>query len=148
MPSYQQSRDFPYPPEQVFALVADIESYPQFVPGYRSAQVTLRSEHTLDVAQEVGLGPFRQRFESVAVLDPPRRISIHTRDGPFRRMATEWRFESTAGGSRVSLRSDWEFRAPGLGLLAGQWMHQFTRRIIAAFEARARALYGRAGQPE
>lgn len=142
MPTHQQTRDLAYSPAQVFALVAGIERYPEFVPGYRAARITGRTETGLLVMQEVGLGPFRQRFASVAVLDPPQRITIQTREGPFRHMDTEWRFEALERGCRVRMRSSWEFRSPGLALVADQWVHQFTQRIIDAFAARARVLYG------
>jgi coenzyme Q-binding protein COQ10 len=64
----------PFGCEQVFALAADIERYPEFLSGWISARIMQRETTICHVDQEVRFGPIRLLFRSTAVLDRPRRI--------------------------------------------------------------------------
>ena len=83
---------FPYTPEQMFHLAADIERYPEFLPHWPRATIQSREQDVLHVLQEIDLGLRRFRFESHAVLQRPSRLHIDSTSGPFRRLAIDWRF--------------------------------------------------------
>ncbi|HHB12090.1 MAG TPA: type II toxin-antitoxin system RatA family toxin [Chromatiales bacterium] len=93
----------PYPCEQVYAVVADVERYPEFVPGWLDAKIVAHGDEGLRVEQELRLGPASWRFESVARLDRPHRIHIHAASGPFETLSIQWRFEPLGTGCRVAL---------------------------------------------
>jgi len=137
-------REFPlFKPEELFALVSDVESYPIFLPGCLNARIMERSGRVLRVENVFGFGPMRTRFVSVAELAPPHRLDISSRDGPWRNFRLCWRFQPMNGGCRVSCTSSLELRSALLAPLAKLSENAIGNRLMAAFEARAEALFGR-----
>ncbi|MDP5307908.1 type II toxin-antitoxin system RatA family toxin [Paracoccus spongiarum] len=153
MPHHQDSRNLPYTARQMYDLVADIESYPQFLPWNSAARVRARTRRA-DGAEEVAADlvisfkVFRERFGSRVVLwpeDDRGRLRIDTEylDGPFRHMRSGWTFaDRPEGGCHVDFFVDFEFRNAILQKLIGVVFHEAMSRIVRAFEDRARALYG------
>ena len=138
MPVFTESRVVVLPREPLFDLLLDIESYPEFVPGYVSARVLERGPDWLRVIQEVGLGRMREQFHSTARYLRPEWIEIRAEEGPFRSMLTVWRLQSLeAWRTRVELKLDWQLRSRAAGLLARPWIAQWRRRMLDAFLTRA-----------
>ena len=84
MPTHAEQRVLPYTPEQLFALVADIERYPEFLPWCIGARIRERSADLIVADLIIGFRMFRERFTSRVELDPPRRIDVTYAEGPFR----------------------------------------------------------------
>jgi coenzyme Q-binding protein COQ10 len=132
----------PFTREQVFDLAADIERYPDFLPGYITAQIQKRESNTFYVDQVVGFGPVRVQFSSKAVLRRPERIDVTSFDAPFRRFSLSWVVEAGPPPScRVSLVAELELRSKLLQLAIDRALPATIAGAIAAFEARARDLY-------
>lgn len=139
--SVQHTRRFmPYSCGQLFALVLDIEKYPEFVPGYRKARIICEEGGALTVEQEIGFGPATFRFRSRAEYVEGQRIFIHALDGPFRRFEVDWHFEPGEQGCQVTARTRHE---PGLllGSLFAGGMQLFGSRLLDAFARRAASLH-------
>lgn len=143
MPHSEATRLFPYDTEQVFALVANIERYPEFVPGYRSARILARDGHRLRVEQLVGIGPLQQRFVSEAELTPPQGLRVQSRDVFFKQFSIDWRFTPQEHGCRVRLKLQAELRSLPLQLLASGLAAFSAEQQLDCFLARAHQLYGR-----
>jgi coenzyme Q-binding protein COQ10 len=136
-------QDFPrYSPAQLFALVSDIESYPGFVPGCVATRILERGETVWLVDNVFGFGPFRRRFTTRAELDAPNGLLITSSDDPWRSFRLSWRLEPLTEGCRLICSFALGFRSATIGALAPLVMAEMDRRIIAAFEKRAAALYG------
>lgn len=147
MPTHAETRTLPYSADQMYALVADVASYPDFLPWCAAARIRSSSP---EGAAEVMLADlvisfkvFRERFGSRVVLYPEtRHIDTEYLDGPFKYMKSTWDFRDVAGGCEVGFFVDFEFRnlilQKAIGLVFNEAMH----RIVAAFEARARELHG------
>lgn len=131
-----------YRSEQLFALVSDIESYPQFVPGCLTARIVERQENRWQVDQTFGFGPLQSRFRSEARINPPHGLEVTASDGPWRHFQLSWRLTEEGGGCRLFCRFSAEFRSPLLAAAAHLGRAEMDRRIIAAFERRASALFG------
>lgn len=134
----EASRFFPYPIERVFALIADIERYPQFVPGYLEARILERRQDYLKVEQQVGLGPLRQCFSSVALVKAPYHLHIQSQDGPFLSLNVDWRLEREASGCRVHLALAVTLRATPLQQLARGLLPFSAHQQLNCFLERAR----------
>ena len=151
MPSFHVARHVRHTSPLMFDLVADIERYPEFVPLCVGAHVVRRTtdpagvDHLI-VDMEVGHLAIRQQFTTRDTLDRARmKIHIENVDGPFRVFESIWTFHDEAGGRcRVDFTAEYEFRNPILGKLMGSMFEMAFRKISAAFEARADAIYGRA----
>ena len=143
MPTHAEQRVLPYTPEQLFALVADVERYPEFPPWCVGARVRdLRSD--LIVADLIiGFRMFRERFTSRVKLDPSRRIDVAYSEGPFRYLNNHWVFEKVPGGCRIDFFVDFEFKSRLLQRVIEMLFHEAVRRMVAAFEHRAEQLYGK-----
>ncbi len=149
MPSFRSSRIAKYSPEQMFALVADVERYPEFVPLCEDLRIVRRQtdeqgREVLLAAMSVGYKAIRETFTSRVTLDPANRvILVEYVDGPFKRLENRWEFKPAAGGSSVEFYISYEFRSMALGLLMGSVFDKAFRRFSEAFEQRAHKVYGR-----
>ncbi|MGA2485039.1 MAG: type II toxin-antitoxin system RatA family toxin [Roseiarcus sp.] len=152
MPSFSSERRVRHSASQMFALVADVERYPEFVPLCRALKVRRREKsetgiETLIADMEVGYKAIRERFTSRVALDPARlKIVVAYIDGPFSRLENVWNFRDApeGGGSTVEFFIAYEFRSRLLAALMGAMFDAAFRKFSAAFEARADKIYGRA----
>lgn len=148
MPKFETTRRVPYTAAQMFDLVADVESYPKFLPLCESLVVKSREmtgEGTLLVAtMGVGYKTIRERFTTrVALFPEQKKIVVEYLDGPFRHLENRWTFiDVPSGGSDTVFWIDYEFKSPILGLLMGSMFDTAFHKFTGAFEARARDVYG------
>ncbi len=148
MPQYETVRVVRHPPEKMFALVADIERYPEFLPMCEALTVRSRRERdgvTLLVADmTVGYKAIRETFTSQVVLKPAENlIDVKYIDGPFKYLTNRWLFLPAAdGGCEIHFFIDYEFRNRILGALMGAMFDRAFRLFAEAFEKRADLVYG------
>jgi coenzyme Q-binding protein COQ10 len=144
MPTHAEKRELPYRPEQLFDLVADIERYPEFLPWCVGVRVRSREDDLVVADLVIGFKMVRERFTSRVKLDPRNlRIDVAYTDGPFRHLNNHWVFEPLANGNcRIDFYVDFEFRSPVLQRIIGMLFNEAVRRMVHAFEGRARKLYG------
>ena len=143
MPSHRETRFLPYTPEQVFDLVADVERYPEFLPWCRGARIRQRKDNVIVADLMIGFRMIREHYTSKVVLKRPERIDVeYGNDGPFRKLENHWTFRAADGGTEVDFFLDFEFRSRMLQRLIGILFQEAVRRMVAAFEGRAKALYG------
>ena len=144
MPTHAEKRRLPYPPEQVFDLVADVERYPQFLPWCLACRIRRWEGPTHFVADLViGFKMIRERFTSRVAIERPRRIDVTYHDGPFRYLTNHWTFEPDGqGGCIIDFYIDFEFRSRMLQKVIGPLFNEAVQRMVNAFEKRANALYG------
>lgn len=142
MPKHAEQRLLPYEPEQLFALVADVERYPEFLPWCVGARIRERQPRLIVADLVIGFAMVRERFASRVALDPPRRIDITYTEGPFKYLNSRWAFAPAAGGCLIDFSVDFEFRSMLLRVLIGPVFAEATRRMVDAFERRAAQLYG------
>lgn len=143
MPTHAEQRLLPYTPEQMYALVADIERYPEFLPWCIAARIRERRTDFICADLVIGFGLVRERFTSNVKLDPPGRVDVTYAEGPFRYLNNHWSFERVPGGCRVDFFVDFEFKSRMLQKLIEMLFGEAVRRMVAAFEGRARKLYGK-----
>ena len=147
MPTHAEKRVLPYAPEQLYGLVADVERYPEFLPWCRAARVTRREENVVYADLMIGFKVFRERFTSKVTLDPPAAIGMQYVKGPMRHLNNQWRFEPHPEGCLIDFYVEFEFRSALLQRVIGVLFNEAVRRMVSAFEARARALYGAPSSP-
>ncbi|MGB8843346.1 MAG: type II toxin-antitoxin system RatA family toxin [Aliidongia sp.] len=143
MAKYAEQRLLPYTPEQLFDLVADIERYPEFLPWCVGARIRARDGNQVKADLAIGFKMYRERFTSVVQLEPPGRIHVTYSDGPFRYLENHWKFEpGPKGDCLVDFYVDFEFKSMLLQRVIEMLFSEAVRRMVAAFEGRARQLYG------
>jgi len=138
----------PYSAEQMFGLIADIEAYPEFLPWCSAARIRKRTPkgNAEVVAADlvISFKVFRERFGSRVELRPEaHEIDVSYLDGPFKYLVNTWKFTPLDDGRcEVDFHVDFEFRSRTLQLVIGAVFGEAMQRIVRAFEARAKALYG------
>lgn len=153
MPQHNDSRILPYTADQMYALVADVESYPDFLPWNTAARIRGRKpgpdgSEVVEADLVISFKVFRERFGSRVTLWPAqKRIDTEYLDGPFKYLKSGWSFadlpaDVPGGGCKVDFFVDFEFRNAILGKVIGVVFGEAMSRIVRAFEERARALYG------
>ncbi len=142
MPTHAESRVVAYQPEQMFDLVADVGSYPKFLPWCAAARVisSTAAEQVADLT--IAFGPFRESFTSRVALDRPHVVRVRYEHGPFRYLNNQWKFTPDPRGCRVDFFVDFEFRNRLLQSAIGVVFNQAVRRMVNAFLVRAGQLYG------
>jgi coenzyme Q-binding protein COQ10 len=153
MARHTETRILPYSAELMYAVVADVEKYPEFLPWCRALRVLTRECRpdcdVLLAEMEVGFGHLRDRYTSRVILNSAgKRIEVTQNAGPFRRLENRWQFAPAGEGARVDFLIDFEFRNPLINALAGGAFDHAMRRMADAFEARARILNGRNRIPD
>ena len=147
MPKHSETRKLPYTAQQMYDLVADVQSYPEFLPwcsGARICSLDDRGDHremTADLV--ISFKVFRERFGSRVTLWPADlKIDTEYLDGPFKYLKSNWTFKDVDGGCEVSFWVDFEFKNAILQKIIGVVFNEAMQRIVRAFEDRAKALYG------
>lgn len=147
MPTHSETKLLPYTAQQMYDLVADVGSYPEFLPWTAAARIRSnedRGDHrVMDADLVISFKVFRERFTSRVVLWPePRKIDTEYLDGPFKKMVSNWHFEDVDGGCNVHFHVDFEFRNLILQGIIGVVFNEAMQRVVRAFEKRAEKLYG------
>jgi coenzyme Q-binding protein COQ10 len=150
VPRFETSRRVPFTPSQMYALVADVESYPQFLPLCEDLRVHTRTvgddgRPVIVATMVIGYKAIRESFTTRVVLDAAApAVLVSYLDGPFRHLENRWRFTATEGGRAcdVGFWLEYEFKSPFLGLLMGAMFDTAFRKFAQAFEERARLVYG------
>jgi coenzyme Q-binding protein COQ10 len=130
----------------MFAIVADVERYPEFVPWCAGLRILKREPapfgEVMWAETLVGYLTLRERYTSRVELDArARRIDVTQTEGPFRQLENHWRFAPVPeGSSRVDFSILFEFRNRVLGRIAGTALGLVMSRMTDAFEKRAQAL--------
>ncbi|HXQ64963.1 MAG TPA: type II toxin-antitoxin system RatA family toxin [Alphaproteobacteria bacterium] len=143
MPTHAERRHLPYRQDQLFALVADIERYPEFLPWCRAARIRRREGDVIVADLVIGWKMIRERFTSRVVLKQPDRIDVTYHEGPFKYLNNHWIFERRPDGTCVlDFYVDFEFHSRVLQKAMTLLFNEAVRRMVRAFEERARTLYG------
>lgn len=136
----------PYTPAEMFALVSDIEAYPQFLPWCRSATVTARSGDGDEVRATIELskGGVEKAFTTCNRHQANKMIEMRLVEGPFRRLDGFWRFDALGESAcKVSFDLDFEFSSRMLGLVVGPVFNQIANSLVDSFHRRAAEVYGK-----
>lgn len=141
-------------PEDVYGLVGDVESYPQFINILTALRVKSRQE-TEQGSSLVAEARARYKFVSerfvtrVILNDQDHRIDVSLVDGPFRSLTNSWAISRLPDGSSlVDFAIEFEFSNPMLNMLLSANKDRAVAYIIKAFTARADQLYPVVGDAE
>ncbi len=148
MREVHRSAIVPYPAEAMYALIADLEAYPQFLPGCTASRVLSRDGDSVVASLSLTRGPFDASFTTRNTLEPPRRLVMELVEGPFRSLRGEWRVTPLGDppparqGCRIDLEMHFQFASLARDWLLGPAFELSCNGLVDAFVARARAVYG------
>ena len=149
MPSFHTKHQVNHSAADMFALVADVEKYPEFVPLCEALHVRGRREigegrSMLIADMTVSYKLFRETFTSRVTLEPDEnKILVEYLDGPFRHLENKWTFTALdEAQSEIGFFITYEFKSRALSTLMSAMFDRAFRKFSDAFEARADRVYG------
>lgn len=141
MRQVERSALVPYPAEAMFDLVADVASYPAFLPGCTGSSVRSAEDSLVIGTVALAQGLLRMEFTTRNELERPTRIRMTLLDGPFRELQGAWEFRPLGdAGCKVSLNLQFAFRNAATDLLLGPFFESIADRLVDAFVRRAQAV--------
>lgn len=138
MHSHAERRFLPYRRQDIFDLIAGVDRYPEFLPWCLAARVRRKDPESFEADLIIGFKMVRESFTSRVDLAPHERIDVTYTKGPMRHLENRWLLEDADGGCIIDFDVSFEFRSAILQKLIGTLFGEAIRRMVAAFEARAK----------
>ena len=137
-----EKRVVSHTPEQLYALVLDVQKYPQFLPWCLAARVKSQTESELTADLIIGFNMFRETFTSYVEFDSDKlEIDVRYAEGPFKHLTNNWKFLPHEDGCEIDFYVDFEFNSRLLQSVIEALFTEAVRRMVRAFETRADKLY-------
>ena len=141
MPEISRSELVPFAPEQMFALVENVEAYPEFLPWCRAAKVLRRTEQGVIATLSVAKGKIQHSFTTENRNRRDREIEMRLVEGPFRSLHGFWRFEPVESGCRIAFNIQFEFANRLIAAGLSPVFKLITGTMVDAFRERAYCMY-------
>ena len=143
MLQHRETRILPYTADQLFNLVMDIRSYPDFLPWCRGVRVKEMAESSITADLVIGYKVYSERFRSHVKFTRPTYINVDYLKGPLRNLQNEWHFKDLPDGYwEVKFFVEFSFKSKMLQSIASQFFDIALKKMINAFEQEAKKRYG------
>ena len=135
-----------YSPAEMFALVTDVVSYPQFLPWCDRASVEEETAQGMVAKVGISIAGIRQSFTTRNRHERDQKVSLKLVNGPFSRLEGDWNFLPLGDGSRrackVEFTLSYDFDNGTLAALVGPVFDKIAGSLVDAFVKRASHVYG------
>lgn len=129
---------------EMFQLVADIESYPKFLPWCGGAKILSSDPEVVEAAIEIDYKGVRKSFTTRNRLQHDKTMEMHLVDGPFKKLQGFWRFDPLDDNAcKVSLDLEFEFSSRIVGMTIGRVFNEIAGKMVDSFCQRADEIYGK-----
>ena len=142
MPTVERSALVPYTAQQMYQLVNDVESYPDFLPWCSGAAV-LEEEVSVRVARvDISRGPIKQHFVTRNELRDGEEIKLNLVEGPFSDLQGQWQFAAIGdSGCRVTFSTQFIFKSVLMEKTIGPVFNDICAKLVDSFVTRAKQVY-------
>lgn len=132
----------PYSAEQMFALVANIAAYPEFLPWCTAADIHHENKYLVEASLQMQRNGVQKAFRTRNILRPFTAMDIELVGGPFTTLTGGWAFEQLGSdGSKVSLQLEFEFESRIIDGLFGAYFESTSASLVDSFTNRAKQVY-------
>jgi len=143
VPTHHQTKTVGYSAEEIFDLVIDVTSYPDFLPWCISSSTTKIESGSFHADLVIGFKIFRENFGSRVEFKRPQVIEVTPTYGPFRKMRNMWSFEDKGKNCcLIDFYVDFEFRSLFLNKVMGLLFYEAVKKMVDCFEKQASHKYG------
>nr|WP_081696311.1 type II toxin-antitoxin system RatA family toxin [Thiomicrorhabdus sp. Kp2] len=133
----------PYSAQQVYTLVNDVESYPEFLPWCGGSEVSNRSDYEMEASVTIAKAGIKQTFKTRNHLVPGERIEMHLLDGPFKSLRGEWEFKVLdVDACKIIFEVEFEVSNGLLNMAIGPIFEHIASTMVDSFCERAKQIYG------
>jgi len=142
MSSHKSSHVCNYSQEQLFDLVVNIESYPEFLPWCKKAEIIKTKGNIIIAELTIEFAGISQSYTSKITHDRPKTINVEMIEGPFSYLRNNWQFEAQNNGqTKIRFEIDFKFSSKILETLMGVIFDRTVSKLTEAFLKRAEQLY-------
>lgn len=132
-----------YTPQEMFALVSDVEAYPQFLPWCTGAEILSQEGDEICGRVDFAVGNVSKSFATCNQLRPHEEIDMQLLEGPFSQLQGRWRFDPLGeDGCKVSLFLEYDFSSRMVSMVVGPVFNKIANSLVDAFQKRAVDVYG------
>lgn len=143
MPKLQESTQLPFSKEQLFDLVLDIESYPEFLPWCKAARILPRDGDDIYADLVLNFKGFTEKYTSKITYNKPHSISVEMVEGPFEYLVNNWNFNIISENcTEIDFFIDFRFKSRIFELMIGAMFEKAQKKMAGAFLERANKIYG------
>jgi len=128
---------------QMFDLVDDIESYPEFLPWCSGSKILKREEGIVEAELLISKAGFNKSFATRNRSDGHGKLFMSLLDGPFSSLEGVWNFMPLReDASKISLDLEFEMHGKFASLAFGAVFNQICNTMVSSFTERAKVIYG------
>ncbi|SFC56439.1 Ribosome association toxin PasT (RatA) of the RatAB toxin-antitoxin module [Polaromonas sp. OV174] len=137
-----------YSAAEMFALVTDVASYPQFLPWCDQASVDEENPQGMTAKVGISIAGLSHSFTTRNRHEADRKVSIQLVDGPFSKLEGDWHFSPLGDGSQRACKVEftlcYAFESGALSTLVSPVFDKIAGSMVDAFVKRAAQVYGEA----
>lgn len=142
MPRVDQSVLVSHSAEELFRLVDDVESYPNFLPWCGGTTVKTKDNEITEAAIMINFHGIKQSFTTRNVKTFPSHMDVKLIDGPFKQLQGHWNFIAlNEHACKVELVLEYEFASKWLEKIVGPVFGRIAGSLMEAFVKRADSLH-------
>lgn len=129
--------------EQMYALVNDVETYPQFLSGCVATELLSKKDEELVASLTISKAGVNQTFTTRNKLQFPDRMELTLVDGPFDQFLGVWAFKRLSDQAcKVMFDMDFEVNNKLAGMALEAVFKQMATTMVDSFVSRAKHVYG------
>lgn len=147
MPTHSERKKLPFCALELYELVRDVESYPEFIPWVSGARIWDEEEHSMQAQLIINFKGLTQNYTSQVTWSDEHEDTLWVKadlvDGPFHHLGNHWVFHPISDNEcEIEFELDFAFKSKMLDKLIGSLFDKAVHKMVTAFEDRAHALYG------
>ena len=134
----------PYSADQMYQIVADVETYPQFLSWCEQVELLSADGNVVEAKLKVSYSKLNIEFSTRNINIPGKSIQLALLDGPFTQLDGKWTFLAlNEGACKVSLEMDFAFRSSITKKALSGVFKKMVSTQLDAFEKRAKTVYAK-----
>ncbi len=142
MPAISRSALVMHSAAQMYELINEVMSYPEFLPGCSDSKIIETTEQKMVASLLVSKGGIQKWFTTENTLVPNQKIIMNLKDGPFSRLTGFWQLTPLSEEAcKVSLELEYEFSSRLLDVAFGKIFDTLMNNMVSAFTNRAKEVY-------
>ncbi len=133
----------PYSAAKMYALVADVDSYQDFLPWCGGSKILSQTADEVQGQVRIQHLGMDKTFTTLNRMQKNKMIEMRLIDGPFKQLEGFWRFDALdENGCKISLDLEFDFSNKVMSMAFGPVFSQIANSMVDAFCKRAIAVYG------
>ncbi len=143
MPSISRNALVMFSVEQMYQLINDVRTYPEFIPDCGGSKIITEDDTEVTASLLVSKGGLKKWFTTKNTLIANQEVKMSLVDGPFKQLVGSWKLTKLSEEAcKISLHLEYEFSSKVFDLAFGRVFNGIANNMVQAFTQRAKEVYG------